>query len=1705
MDTVSYRLSPIQEGMLFHYIQDPRSGVDIEQLVCSLNEAVDADSLRRACQKLVQRHAVLRTSLGWEKLDRPMQFVHPQVEVFLEITDISSVPPEAQREHLDSFFEVDRIGGVKLDRAPLCRFTLFKLGPSSYKLVWTFHHVALDGRSFPIVLNELFALYDAERSGAALELPEPKPYSQYINWLDTLDLSKAEGFWREHLNGFVLANQVPALEPVKVGESGRGDEEIVLPAETTDALRKIATQAGVTLNTMVQGAWALMLSRYTASNDVVFGATRACRSFAPDAADIVGTFINTLPVRVRVEGTELVSSWLKEIRTSQVAIREYEHTPLASIQAWSEVPHGASLFESILVFDNYELNTKMQAQGGNWAHRQVQLRERTNYPLTLYGYADKTLILRLAYDRERFNTASTHRMMGHMQTILEAISTGADVPLTSLPMFTAGEQDQLKQWNDTQADYPRTKTIHDLIEEQVDRSPGTTALVFRNQRLSYQELDNRANQLAHLLRSKGLKPGDRVAVSMDRGMELMVALLATLKAGGAYVPLDPAYPAERMKYVLADAHASIILTQEKLRPLVAKFAPVVLAIDAQAEYDAIEKCSQARPRYEQSSDSPAYVIYTSGSTGKPKGVIVNHRNVVNFFTGMDQRFGQDTPGVWLAVTSISFDISVLELFWTLARGYRVVLQEDNELLPSSDSVGRGGSLEFSLFYFASDESAAADKYKLLMEGAKFADQNKFTAIWTPERHFHAFGGLFPNAAVTSAALAAITQNLKIRAGSVVIPLHDPIRVAEEWALVDNLSNGRVGISVASGWHDRDFVFAPQNYADRKNIMLRDLDVIRSLWRGESIKRLNGSGKEVDVTIFPRPIQPELPVWITSGGHPQTFQAAGETGANLLTHLLGQSFEELTSKIQIYRDAYRKTNKTGNGHVTLMLHTFVGNSEEEVQELVRTPFCNYLKSSVDLMKQVVKGLGDDLSATTLSEEDLGALIDHAFTRYFATSGLFGTPDSCMATLQKLKDMGVDEVACLVDFGIATETVLANLDNLKELAMRSNRPTAVGYSIPEQIFRHHVTHMQCTPSLARLLVGDPSGRLALGSLQKFLVGGEALPPSLAADLQKAGVGEIYNMYGPTETTIWSTMEKLTPGVDVTIGRPIANTSVFVLDSNRRPVPVGVPGELYIGGDGVVPGYLERPELTAERFVHLDDNQRAYRTGDLVKYLPDGRLQFLGRVDHQVKIRGHRIELGEIEASLSQHPTVQDAIVTTVEYPTEGSALVAYIVKRGSATPQPMELRRFVESQLPSYMVPSSFVLLDEFPRTPNGKIDRKRLPHPDLVPQQRSVIPPRNPVEEKLAVIWRETLHVTDVGIRDNFFDLGGHSLLLIRLIAQIQKEFGQRLPVATVLESPTIEALAIVLTGKQVSSAVCRVIPLKPQGTRPPFICLGASPLFLPLARLLGPDQPFCGLDLTELKKVNLPNPCTLEDLGKYVVEGIREFQPEGPYSIGGWCLYGVLAYEAGRQLVAQGQEVELLTLIDSPNVAYGKNLSAVARIQMRTQKWLFHLSTLAKASPAEMLRYTKERLNIARHKMMRRQQKTAFEMGLQDEDIRLMDIDPILFYAATNYQPPPYSGRVLMVQAAETPAGQHWQMEQQWRQPVLGASVVHCVEGGHDGMFKYPYVETLAAKMKTSFEQVGATPKIKHNGDRQSAARATTSSRNGSATKEEEAKEPAVR
>ncbi|MBM2619516.1 LLM class flavin-dependent oxidoreductase [Actinoplanes sp. LDG1-06] len=346
-------------------------------------------------------------------------------------------------------------------------------------------------------------------------------------------------------------------------------------------------------------------------------------------------------------------------------------------------------------------------------------------------------------------------------------------------------------------------------------------------------------------------------------------------------------------------------------------------------------------------------------------------------------------------------------------------------------------MDFSLFYFANNDEAE-DRYKLLLEGAKFADQRGFTAVWTPERHFHAFGGLYPNPSVTSAAVAAVTERVQVRAGSVVAPLHPPLRIAEEWSVVDNISRGRAGIAFASGWHASDFVLRPQAYETRKTALVDMIEQVRSLWRLDPVTLPNGVGEPSEVRIHPAPVRPELPVWLTSAGSPATFQLAGERGYGVLTHLLGQEIDVLTKRIEEYRTTFRAHNgpDAGDGHVALMVHTFVGDDRDEVREIVREPFSRYLASSFDLLIRAAEAAGTAGAITTrelrdMAPTDIDFLVKQAFDRYFDLSGMFGTVEDCLDTARDLADAGVDEVACLIDFGVPHDTVLDSLDLLGEL--------------------------------------------------------------------------------------------------------------------------------------------------------------------------------------------------------------------------------------------------------------------------------------------------------------------------------------------------------------------------------------------------------------------------------------------------------------------------------------------------------------------------------------------------------------------------------------------------------------------------------------------------------------------------------------------------
>jgi natural product biosynthesis luciferase-like monooxygenase protein len=641
----------------------------------------------------------------------------------------------------------------------------------------------------------------------------------------------------------------------------------------------------------------------------------------------------------------------------------------------------------------------------------------------------------------------------------------------------------------------------------------------------------------------------------------------------------------------------------------------------------------------------------------------------------------------------------------------------------------------------------------------------------------------------AAALSSVTQNIGIRAGSVVVTLHHPIKVAEDWSVIDNLSRGRVGIACASGWHADDFVLAPENYVQRHKVMYESIDTMRKLWKGESVEFENGVGNLKKTKIFPRPVQDEIPVWITAAGNVETFVSAGRIGANILTHMLGNSIEDLAEKIAAYRKAYAESaHDVRRSKVTVMLHTYI-DEEHNIEKKARQPFIDYIKTSVGLIKQLLPDLDQNTDISLFSQDDLEALYEHAYKRFVSTASLVGTKEKCFKMLEKLSAIGVDEIASLIDFGVDYDSAMASLKRLTELkddynALQNN------YSVHSQIKKHKVTHLQITPSMGAMLNQHLSEGEGWSSIKKILLGGEPAPVSLVEDIyQKLPHTQVYNMYGPTETTIWSTVKQLQKGEQkIEIGKPIANTRIYILDGDQRAVAAGVQGEIYIGGEGVARGYTSRA-LTDLSFLESPfiPGDRLYRTGDFASWLNDGSIYCYGRKDQQVKIRGYRIELGEIEQALLKNSKINEAVVLVREK--EEKQLVAYVTANEKQNIG--ELRLFLKRLLPHYMIPNHCVQLEAFPLNASGKVDKKLLLDQDglELTGDAEYVAPRNEIEERLVEIWQEVLQREHIGVLDDFFALGGHSLKATQLTIRTEKAFGVKIDLRNFLSRPTIDSLS----------------------------------------------------------------------------------------------------------------------------------------------------------------------------------------------------------------------------------------------------------------------------------------------------------------------------
>ena len=674
-----YELSPMQQGMFFHSLYAPGSGVYLEQSLLTIEGELDHAAFQRAWQRAVDRHSILRTAVLWEGLEKPVQVVYRQLEFEIEQHDWRQLGADEQHQQLELFIRNDQARGFDLERAPLMRAALIQVADNVYKFLWSRHHLILDRWSRALLLKEVFSFYNAFSRDLNLEIEPSRPYGDYIGWLLAQDRAAAESFWRHLLAGF--ASPTPLgfeSHGAHGGEEKQYDYQSVrLSAEATSSLREFAREQKLTMNTLVQGAWALLLSRYSGEQDVLFGATVSGRP--ADLAGVekmVGLFINTLPVRVKLSPQSSLSSWLRSLQEQQSEQRQYEYSSLIDIQGWSEIPRGAPLFESILVFENLPVESVFHEAESMIAIRgDRSIGSKTSYPLTVMVDPGAALSLQVVYDRDQFDAAAIDRLLHHFALLLQNFTGAEDRPLREISFQEQAELNRvLIEWNETTTPSEETICLHQVFEKQVRRAGERIAVKYGDNVISYRELNQRANKLAGILVARGVKSEAIVGICLNRSIETYVGILAVLKAGGAYLPLDPVYPGERLQFMARDSELTLLLTQ---RSLVEKFAgttaPVLLLDTLQDELAAM---SGENPGLNADPDNLAYLMYTSGSTGQPKGVAATHRATMNRCSWMWRVYPFGPDEVCCQKTSLSFVDSVWEIFGPLLQGTASVIIPD---------------------------------------------------------------------------------------------------------------------------------------------------------------------------------------------------------------------------------------------------------------------------------------------------------------------------------------------------------------------------------------------------------------------------------------------------------------------------------------------------------------------------------------------------------------------------------------------------------------------------------------------------------------------------------------------------------------------------------------------------------------------------------------------------------------------------------------------------------------------------------------------------------------------------------------------------------------------------------------------------------------------------------------------------------------------
>lgn len=789
-----YPLSPMQQGMYFHHQFTPGQGMYVEQLCCQLKGPMDTETFRNSWQQLINRYTILRTSFISKGLKEPLQIVHRNVGVNLQLLDWSEMDSCKIMSDISDFQTKDQLSDFDLSLPSPMRLTLIKISDGAHIFIWTYHHILLDGWSVPLLLNELFTIYRSLCKGITPELTTVRPYRDYIVWLRKQNLAEASAYWREYMRGY--ENQPSLFIDKLSGKLCDRDEvydqvEFELPEAMTSELIKFAGKNSLTLNTCLQGAWALLMSRYKECNDIVFGATVSGRPTALTGAEnMIGLFINTLPVRIRINGGTVVSEWLKQIQSAQVEARKYEFSSLSEIRKFYDVPSDSPVFESILVFENYSV-PEMMSGIEDFEIKELGSHDETNFPLTLVAGLNEKLMLRLIYSTNRFENDYVNNMLRHVASLLSAFVKNPDQKLSSIDLLSESEREKmLSTWNNSESDFPSDECIHWQFEKQVSKSPNAIAIYHDGNHLTYHQLNKRANILAWKLKDNGIGPESLVGILMNKSIDMIVSILAVLKAGGAYVPLDPQYPAKRLQFMMSDSNIKVLITSEELVQQLP--APDCKIIYAHSPFFQSYKEREQNLKAYCEPESLAYVIYTSGSTGMPKGALLHHRGVLNFAKAYREKVGINTGSRVLQLFSFSFDGAVGDIFPALLYGGTLVLYTGNIDIQSTklENILSDCAINIALLPPAILTSLSKSKFPELhtiVSGGE-ACPVETARRWSLNRCFiNAYG---PTEATVAALWYKVTDRKEL---SVTVPLGRPIANYRIYILDKDLRPVPVGI------------------------------------------------------------------------------------------------------------------------------------------------------------------------------------------------------------------------------------------------------------------------------------------------------------------------------------------------------------------------------------------------------------------------------------------------------------------------------------------------------------------------------------------------------------------------------------------------------------------------------------------------------------------------------------------------------------------------------------------------------------------------------------------------------------------------------------------------------------------------------------------------------------------------------------------------